>query len=142
MLSRACKGGRSLAKAQGSFQITSFDEDTYEDRGGGAKLTHAWGDQAFSGDVEGDGQVHWLMSYRPDRTATYVGLQRIKGAVGGRRGSFVIDASGEFDGAASRGSWSIIPASGTGDLKDITGSGTFDAPGGPKATYELDYNLG
>ena len=131
-----------MAKANGSFQITSFNEDTFEDRGGGAKLTHAWGDQALSGDIEGDGRVHWLMSYRPDRTATYVGLQRIKGAVGGRRGSFVIDASGEFDGAASRGSWSIIPASGTGDLKNITGSGAFDAPGGPKATYELDYDLG
>lgn len=131
-----------MAKAIGSFQITSFNEDTYEDRGDGAKLTHAWGDQAFIGDIEGDGQVHWLMSYRPDGTATYVGLQRIKGAIGGRRGSFVIDASGEFDGAASRGSWSIIPAAGTGDLKNITGNGTFDAPGGPNATYELDHDLG
>ena len=63
-----------MANAKGSFQITSFNEDTYEDRGSGAKLTHASGDQAFSGDIEGDGQVHWLMSYRPDKTATYVGL--------------------------------------------------------------------
>ncbi len=92
-----------MPKATGSFRITSFNEDTYEDRGDEAKLTHAWGDQAFSGDIEGDGQVHWLMSYRPDGTATYVGLQRIKGSIGGRSGSFVIDASGEFDGAASRG---------------------------------------
>lgn len=131
-----------MAKATGSFRITSFNEDTYEDRGDGAKLTHAWGDQAFSGDIEGDGQVHWLMSYRPDGTATYVGLQRIKGTVSGRRGSFVIDASGDFDGGASRGNWSIIPGSGTDDLDAITGTGTFEAPGGPNATYDLDYELG
>ena len=131
-----------MAKANGSFQITSFNEDTYEDRGSGAKLTHAWGDQAFSGDIEGDGQVHWLMSYRPDKTATYVGLQRIKGEIGGRKGSFIIEATGDFDGAASRGDWSVIPSSGTDDLKGITGSGTFEAPGGPKATYALDYELG
>ena len=131
-----------MAKATGSFRITSFNEDTYEDRGEKAKLTHAWGDQAFSGDIEGDGQVHWLMSYRPDGTATYVGLQRIKGSVGGRRGTFVIDASGEFDGAASRGRWSIIRGSGTDDLADVTGTGTFEAPGGPNATYDLDYELG
>jgi hypothetical protein len=131
-----------MPKANGSFQITSFNEDTYEDRGEKAKLTHAWGDQAFSGDIEGDGQVHWLMSYRPDGTATYVGLQRIKGTLVGRRGTFVIDASGEFDGAASRGRWSIIRGSGTADLAGVTGTGTFEAPGGPKATYELDYELG
>ena len=131
-----------MTKASGSFRITSFNEDTYEDRGEKAKLTHAWGDQAFSGDIEGAGQVHWLMSYRPDGTATYVGLQRVKGTLGGRRGSFVTDASGEFDGAASRGRWSIIRGSGTDDLADVTGAGTFEAPGGPKATYELDYELG
>lgn len=131
-----------MAKAKGSFQITSFNEDTYEDRGEGAKLTHASGDQAFSGDIEGEGQVHWLMSYRPDKTATYVGLQRIRGSIGGRNGSFIIEATGDFDGAASRGDWSVIPSSGTDDLKGITGTGTFEAPGGPKATYALNYELG
>jgi hypothetical protein len=131
-----------MPKAKGSFQITSFNEDTYEDRGSGAKLTHAWGDQAFSGDIEGDGSVHWLMSYRPNKTATYVGLQRIKGEIGGRKGSFIIEATGDFDGAASRGDWSVIPSSGTDELKGITGTGTFEAPGGPKASYALDYELG
>jgi hypothetical protein len=131
-----------MAKAKGSFQITSFNEDTYEDRGEGAKLSHASGDQAFSGDIEGEGAVHWLMSYRADGSARYVGLQRIKGEIGGRKGSFIIEATGDFDGAASRGDWSVIPSSGTDDLKGITGKGTFDAPGGPKATYALDYELG
>ena len=130
-----------MAKAKGTFDITSFNEDTYEDRGEGAKLTHAWGDQAFSGDIEGSGQVHWLMSYRPDKTARYVGLQRIEGRIGGRTGSFIIEATGDFDGGASRGTWSVVPRSGTGELAAIGGRGTFDAPGGPKATYELDYEI-
>jgi hypothetical protein len=130
-----------MAKAKGSFDITSFNEETYEERGEGAKLTHAWGDQTFSGDIEGSGEIHWLMSYRPDKTARYVGLQRIDGTVDGQRGSFVIEASGDFDGKASRGTWSVIPRSGSGDLKRIAGSGAFNAPGGPKATYELDYEL-
>jgi hypothetical protein len=130
-----------MAKAKGSFKISSFNEDTYEDRSEGAKLTHAWGDQTFSGDIEGSGQVHWLMSYRPDKTARYVGLQRIDGQIGGRKGSFIIEATGDFDGAASRGTWSVVPRSGTGDLAAIGGRGTFDAPGGPNASYELDYEL-
>lgn len=131
-----------MAKAKGSFQITSFNEDTYEDRGSGAKLTHASGDQAFSGDIEGEGTVHWLMSYRTEGSARYVGIQRIKGEIAGHKGSFIIEATGDFDGAASRGTWSVIAGSGTDDLNGITGTGTFEAPGGPTATYELQYELG
>ncbi len=131
-----------MAKANGSFQITSFNEDTYEDRGDKAKLTHAWGDQTFSGDIEGDGQVHWLMSYRPDGTATYVGLQRSKApSVGAAaRWSSTHPASSTEQHHAANGRSFRGP--GSDGLKGITGSGTFEAPGGPKATYELDYELG
>ena len=44
-----------MPKAKGSFEITSFNEDAFEEREGGAKLTHAWGDQTFSGDIDGRG---------------------------------------------------------------------------------------
>jgi hypothetical protein len=131
-----------MTTATGSFEITSFKEDTYEERGEGAKLTHAWGEQAFSGDIEATGLIHWLMSYRPDKTARFVGLQRIDGSIGGRRGSFILESTGDHDGAASHGSWVVVPDSGTGDLTGITGAGSFEAPGGMKVTYELDYRLG
>ena len=36
---------------------------------------------------------------------------------------------------------SIIPDSGTGELKGLTGDGSLDAKGGPNGTYELDYAL-
>jgi hypothetical protein len=52
-----------MPRATGSFQILSGNEDSYEERDGGGKLAHAWGDQAFSGDISGDGNVHWLISY-------------------------------------------------------------------------------
>jgi hypothetical protein len=131
-----------MTKATGSFEILSGDEASYEERDGGAKLTHASGDQKFSGDITGDGNVHWLMSYAADKTAHYVGLQRIKGSVGGRTGSFVIEATGNYNGKSSHGSWSVIAGTGAGDLEGITGTGSFDAPSGPKASYELDYELG
>jgi hypothetical protein len=131
-----------MTQARGSFEITSFNEETYEERGEGAKLTHAWGDQTFSGDIEGTGLVHWLMSYRSDKTARFVGLQRIDGAIAGRRGSFIVESSGDHDGAASHGGWVVVPDSGTDDLKGISGTGGFEAPGGMKVTYELDYELG
>jgi hypothetical protein len=131
-----------MPKATGSFNILSGGEDGYEERDGGGKLAHAWGDQKFSGDISGDGNVHWLISYASDKTARLVGLQRIDGSVDGRTGSFVIEAQADHTGKSSKGSWSIVEGSGTGDLAGITGTGTFDAPGGPAASYELDYEIG
>jgi len=53
----------------------------------------------------------------------------------------VIEAAGRFDGAASSGSWTVVEGSGAGELEGITGEGGFDAPGGPKAKYSLEYRF-
>ena len=68
-----------MATAAGSFKVLSGGEDVYDELEGGIRLTHATGRQAFSGDIDADGSVHWLMLYRGDRTAQFVGLQRITG---------------------------------------------------------------
>lgn len=130
-----------MSKAKGSFDVTSWNEETYEERAEGAKLTRAWGDQTFSGDIKGDGAVTWLMSYRPDGTAHYIGLQRISGSVAGKKGSLIIEAAGEFDGKTSKGTWAVVDGSGTDGLEGISGKGTFKAGPGPKATYDLGYKL-
>jgi hypothetical protein len=130
-----------MTRATGSFDISIGGQDTYEERDGGASLAHAWGGQTFSGDIDGEGDVHWLISYAADKTARLVGLQRIKGSVGGRSGSFVVEARADHDGSSSHGSWVVAEGSGQDQLEGISGSGSFDAPGGMKGTYELEYEL-
>ena len=130
-----------MTKATGSFEVLTGGEDPIEELDGGIKLTHASGKQAFAGDIEGDGSVDWFMLYRSDRTAHLVGIQRITGSVGGRRGSFVIAADGDHDGKASRIEWVVVSGSGTGELAGIRGSGQMIAPGGRSGTYELSYEL-
>jgi hypothetical protein len=66
-------------RATGTFRIEGWDETAYGETGDGGKLTRAAVRQAFSGDIEGEGAVEWLMCYRPDQTADFVGLQRIVG---------------------------------------------------------------
>jgi hypothetical protein len=131
-----------MARATGSFEVTSMGEDTYQELEGGAKLTKANGTQTFSGDIEGEGSVEWLMCYSPEGGAMYVGLQQVKGSLGGRTGRFVAEAVGSFDGKRSTGNWTIIAGSGSGELTGLTGEGSFEAPGGPKASYSLEYELG
>ncbi len=130
-----------MAKANGTFEVTSWDEEPYEELEGGGKLTRADVRQEFSGGVTGAGAVQWLMAYRADGTAHYVGLQRVTGSIDGRAGSFVLETTGDFDGTEATGRWSVIPGMGTGDLAGLRGTGTMRAPHGSKAEFELDYEL-
>src|SRR3954449_8374629 len=116
--------------AQGTFEISSWDENPYVELDGGAKLTRASVEQAFSGDIDGEGSVEWLMCYREDKTADFVGLQRVSGQIGDRSGSVVLQTVGTFDGTEARGEWTVVPGSGSGDLRGLTGKGGFTAPHG------------
>jgi hypothetical protein len=124
-------------KLNGEFQVTGWDEKPYLERDG-KRLTRASVTQKFSGAIQGEGSVEWLMCYRPDGTADFVGLQHIDAIVDGRDGAVVVRSFGEFDGRKAVGEWSVIDGSATGELNGATGSGHFDAPMGGTPTFELE----
>ena len=130
-----------MSRATGTFSVTGGSEQTTREAAGEAKLTRVSGTQRFSGGIVGEGSVDWVFCYRPDRSARFLGLQRIEGAIDGRSGSLVMESTGNHDGKRSNGRWRVIPGSGTGELAKISGEGTFEAPGGPDVSYELDYQL-
>lgn len=127
--------------AKGIFEISAWDEKTVAELGPGAKLSEARVTQKFSGDLGGDGTVTWLMCYASEKYARFVGMQRFVGTLGTRRGGFVMETIGEFDGTLAKGRWTIVPGSGTGALAGIDGEGSFEAPHGPKATYAVQYSF-
>ena len=130
-----------MSNATGEFAVGSWNEETFKELEGEAKLTRASVTGTLTGDITGSSETEWLMAYRQDGTATYVGLQRVDGSLGGRDGSFVVESNGNFDGGEAKGTWSVIAGSGTGDLAGLKGEGTFNAPLGEKATISLDYTL-
>jgi hypothetical protein len=118
-----------------TFDVTSWDETPFDEGTGVAKLTEALVEKTYSGDVEGTSTTKWLMAYAPDQSAEYVGLERIKGAVGGRHGSLVLEHVGRFvDGAATA---TLTVVSGTNELKGVTGSGTFRADPAGSVSLQL-----
>jgi hypothetical protein len=130
-------------RATAEFEIEGWNEETYADADGGRKLSRASVTQSISGDIRGHGSVEWLLCYRPDKTADFVGLQRIEGSVGDRSGSFVLQQTdGIFDGAVATGRLAVVPGSGTGELEGIRGTGEFRAPHGEPARLTLEYELG
>ena len=129
-----------MATLNGAFQLASWDEDAYEEREG-LRLTRASVSQHFEGDIAGEGTAEWLMAYQPSGTARFVGLQVVDGEVAGRRGTFVLETAGEFDGAVARWEANVVSGSSTGELAELSGSGRFEAPHGSRATYELEFEL-
>jgi hypothetical protein len=127
--------------ATGQFTVKSWDEKPYDEFGEGSKLARARVTQSFSGDIEGEGFVEYLMVYANEAFAHFVGVQRIVGRVGGRSGSFVLQLSGVFDGSKAQATWTVVPGAATGDLRRIRGEGSFSAPLGETASLILDYEL-
>ena len=123
-------------QATSTFKIDGWDEQPYAD-----KLTRAQVKATYSGDIEGQGETEWLMCYREDKTADFVGFQRIVGRIGDRSGSFVFESTGAFDGKEAAGPLQIVRGSGTGELAGITGSGTLTAPMGGEPSVSLDYDF-
>ena len=60
-----------MAKLEGEFEVTSWDEDTYQKLQGERKLTKASVTQKFTGDLAGSGSVEWLMFYADDGKSTH-----------------------------------------------------------------------
>jgi hypothetical protein len=127
--------------AKGIARTKNWDEKPYEEGAGGSKSTRASVTQTFEGDITGEGAVEYVMYYPNEKSASYVGLQKVTGKIDGKAGSFVLQVSGTYDGTLARGDWFIIPGSGTGELQKLSGRGGFSAPHGSEAAYTLDYNF-
>ena len=129
------------AQATGTFTVSSWDEDTYQELDGGGKLTRARVSFGLSGDLEADASWEALMCYGDDGTAFFTGLQRTVGKLAGREGSFVLNAGGGFENGVAKTQWEVLPGSATGDLRGLRGTGSAVTTSGSGGTFTLDYEL-
>lgn len=127
--------------ANARFAIKSWDEKPYSEGPEMPKLTRAAVAKTFAGDITGDGQVEYLMMYRSDGTATFVGLERIVGSIGDKKGSFVLQRTGVFEDGMAKESYSVIPGSGTGELRNLRGEGTTSVGHGMEHPMVLNFEL-
>ena len=128
-------------EGKSTFQITGWDEKTYQEIGGGAKLTNARVTQSYSGAIEGTSSIEYLMSYTIQGTASFVGLERVSGTVAGKSGTFVVQHAGTFSDGKAQSSWSVVPGSGTGDLASLRGSGSYVAGHDEPAQVSFTYSF-
>ena len=130
---------KNIANAR--FAITKWDEKPYSEGPDQPKLTRASVTKTYTGDIEGEGQVEYLMMYRSDGSATFVGLEQVVGRIGGKSGSFVLQRTGQFEGGQAKESYSVIPGSATGDLQGLQGDGRTAVGHGMEHPFVLSYEL-
>ena len=81
------------------------------------------------------------MTYREDGSATFVGLERVVGRIGGKSGSFVLQRTGVFEGGQAKESYSVVPGSATGELRGLRGDGTSSVGHGMEHPFALRYEM-
>ncbi len=65
-------------KISATFEISAWDEQPFDEAVGVAKLTRASVAKQYAGDIDATSATEWLMAYHPDKSAAFVGLERIK----------------------------------------------------------------
>ncbi|HMH05386.1 MAG TPA: DUF3224 domain-containing protein [Terriglobales bacterium] len=95
--------------------------------------------ETFTGDIDGESPVRALQVLRDDHSASLVSVQRFRGKLGGRQGSFVLQGSEIVENGKIKATWFVVPGSGTGDFSGLRGEGGFEGDFGKGSDGTLDY---
>ena len=130
-----------MKTAHARFAIKNWDEKPWGEGQNLPRLTRASVTKTFTGDIEGEGQVEYLMMYRSDGSAVVVGLERVTGRIGGKTGTFVLQRAGVFEGGQAKETYSVVSGSATGELLGLRGEGRSAVGHGMEHPFTLDYDL-
>jgi Protein of unknown function (DUF3224) len=70
--------------------------------------------------------VEFLQAGRADGSASFVGIERVTGAVGGRTGTFLLQDAGTVEGNVVSGDWFV-----SAERSTVLRSGYWRLPDGP-----------
>jgi hypothetical protein len=129
---------RTRTRAKAKITVQSSDAKPYDQTASPA-LMEIRLSETFSGDIDGKSPVRALQVLRDDKSASLVSVQRFRGKLGGREGTFVLQGSEIVENGKIKATWFIVPGSGTGDLSGLRGEGGFEGDFGKGSDGWLDY---
>jgi hypothetical protein len=127
-------------RAVATFTVDSFDPSPPHHEADGVTLGRIKISKTFTGELDGSGSVEMLAA-RAEEGSGYVALELIDAAVAGRRGTFVLMHAATMTGTEPWTKFLVVPGSGTGELRGITGEGRIDIAEDDTHTFTLDYDL-
>jgi hypothetical protein len=98
-------------------------------------------DKQIHGDLEATTRGEMFSAGDPRQgVAGYVAIEMVTGALHGKQGSFALQHLGTMDQSGPKMQVNVVPGSGTGELKGLTGTFTIHNDKGAHS-YDLDYTL-
>jgi hypothetical protein len=124
--------------AHGTFSVATKPSSVPAPADGLGRFTL---DKQIEGDLAGTGKGEMLTAGDAKAGAAgYVAIEMVTGTLGGKKGSFALQHSGTMDASGLKLTITVVPGSGTGDLKGIAGTFVIHNEAG-KHSYDFDYTL-
>jgi len=130
---------KPTTRANATTAVRIYQQVAYDEPAEGPALSRIHLGELFSGDIEACGTTEFLQSTNADGSASFVGIERVDGTLGGRRGTFLFQNVGTVSGNLVSAEWLVIPDSGTGELKGLRGTGSLRSKLGESGMVQLDY---
>jgi len=97
----------------------------------------------FHGELDAVSEGQMLSALTSTKgSAGYVAMEIVKGTLGRRKGTFVLQHSGTMDRGQSQLNVTVVPDSGTDDLRGLSGSMRIRNEPGGEHFYDFDYQIG
>ncbi len=125
--------------ASGPFDVKIAPQDDNSDD---PLLKRMMLDKQYHGDLEAVGQGQMLTAGTEVKTSgAYVAIEKVTGTLQGKKGSFVLQHSGTMSEKDRQLSITVVPDSGTGELKGLSGKMTIRIAPDGKHSYDFEYTL-
>lgn len=134
-------------RCEAKYKIAGWDEKTFSEPdamggpGHAGKLTKASVRKTYSGDLEGEGLLEYLLCFKDDGSAEYVGYERVTAKLDGVPGSFVFRHNGTYSDDRMMQTSVIVEGSGTGGLSGISGRTEIIAGHDKDYPFILEYEM-
>jgi len=130
-------------RATGAFDVKVVPQKPDTQIARAANLSRLTIDKRFHGDLEGisKGEMLAVQSEEVKGSAGYVALERVTGKLKGRSGSFILQHSATMTRGTPATSVSVVPDSGTGELRGLSGKMSISVAADGAHSYEFDFRL-
>ena len=129
---------RTRTRADAKIAVQSSDAKPY-DQSTSPALMEIHINERFTGDIDGESTVRALQVECTDHYASLVSMQRVRGRLAGREGTFVLQGQEVVENGKITATWFVVPGSGTGELAGLRGEGGFEGEFGKGSEGMLDY---
>ena len=128
-------------KISGTFEAILKPLDTHATGQQGVTLSRMSIDKTFQGELEAisTGEMLSALTSVPG-SASYVAIEQVVGSLSGKEGSFILQHFGTMMCGDNRLVLEVVPDSGSGELKGLSGKMDIKIEGG-EHFYQFDYEL-